>query len=73
MTRQDDLERNAIVLLNNFGKPTVDARRDCWLGRYSRSRAIRESGLRNVDHVDEGYESDALGVLQRAVEETTPP
>ena len=51
----------------------VDPRRDCWLGRYSRSREIRESGLWNVDHVNEGYESNVLGVLQRAIEETTPP
>ncbi|AZH26714.1 hypothetical protein [Haloplanus aerogenes] len=67
------VERNAIALLSNVGTSTVDPRADGWLGRYSRSRAIRESGLWNVDHVDETYDPDFLDRLEQAVAETTPP
>jgi hypothetical protein len=67
------VERNAIALLSNFERSAVDPRADDWLGRHSRSRKIRESGLWNVDHVDEAYDPAALDRLERAVEGTTPP
>jgi hypothetical protein len=67
------VERNVIALLSNFERSTVDPRTDDWLGRHSRSRAIRESGLWNVDHVDERYDPAALDRLERAVEGTTLP
>lgn len=66
------LERNALALLGNVGVRTVDPRRDDWLGRHSRSRSIRESGLWNVNHVDEEYDPDFLGLFERAVGDTTP-
>jgi hypothetical protein len=67
------LERNAIALLSNFERDAIDPRSDGWLGRYSRSREIRESGLWNVNHVDEGYDDDILDRLEAAVGETAPP
>ncbi|MFB6101725.1 MAG: hypothetical protein ABEJ73_04095 [Haloplanus sp.] len=67
------LERNVIALLSNDGAPTVDPRADDWLGRHSRSRAIRTAGLWNVNHADEGYDPDVLERLARAVAETTAP
>lgn len=67
------LERNAIALLSNFEKRSIDSRRDDWIGRHSRSDKIRDSGLWNVNHVDEGYESEFLDLLANAVAETTPP
>jgi hypothetical protein len=67
------LERNAIALLGNVGEQPIDPRADCWLGRHSRSPAIRESGLWNVAHVDEGYDPAFLDLLADAVAETTPP
>ncbi|WP_338737799.1 hypothetical protein [Haloplanus salilacus] len=67
------VERNLIALLSNRGTHPVDPRADCWLGRHSRSPAIRESGFWNVDHVDEEYDDDALDRFAAAVEGTTPP
>ena len=67
------VERNAIALLSNFERSAVDPRVDDWLGRHSRSRKIRESGLWNVDHADEPYDPAVLDRLERAVEGTTPP
>ncbi|GGN91776.1 hypothetical protein GCM10009030_15170 [Haloarcula pellucida] len=66
------IEQNAIALLSNFEGQTVDPRDDGWLGKYSRSRAIRESGLWNVNHVEEQYDPDFLDLLEDAVEDTTP-
>lgn len=67
------VERNAIALLSALGASTAEPRADDWLGRHSRSPAIRESGLWNVDHADEAYDPDVLDRLARAVEDTTPP
>jgi hypothetical protein len=67
------LERNAIALLSNVEERSIDPRGDGWLGRYSRSREIRDSGLWNVNHVDERYDEGSLDLLERAVDETTPP
>jgi hypothetical protein len=66
------LERNAIALLSNVGADSVDPREAGWLGRHSQSRAIRESGLWNVNHVDERYDSGFLDLLEAAVEDTDP-
>ncbi|AUV83113.1 hypothetical protein C2R22_16875 [Salinigranum rubrum] len=66
------LERNAIALLSNFEKRSIDSRGDGWLGRYSRSREIRDAGLWNVNHVGERYESGFLDLLETAVDDTTP-
>jgi hypothetical protein len=67
------LERNAIALLSNFEKRPIDPRGDGWLGRYSRSREIRESGLWNVNHVEERYDSGFLDLLGTSIDDTTPP
>jgi len=56
------LERNAIALLSNYERESIDSRKD-WLGQYSRSEKIRRSGLWNVDHVDENYDPDFLDTL----------
>lgn len=66
------LEQNAIALLSNFGKRPIDQRGDEWLGRYSQSREIRESGLWNVNHVEENYEEEFLELLEQALNNTTP-
>ena len=65
------LERNAIALLSDYGREPIDPRED-WLGQFSRSAKIQDSGLWNVDHVDEEYDPDFLEVLRANIEETTP-
>lgn len=67
------IERNAIALLSNFDKPTLDPRADDWLGRHCRSCEIQESGLWNVNHVNEHYDSGFLDRLVEAIDHTTPP
>jgi hypothetical protein len=67
------IEQNAIALLSNLEDQTIDPRDDGWLGKYSRSREIRESGLWNVNHVEEEYDPEFLDLLADAVGETTPP
>jgi hypothetical protein len=67
------IEQNAIALLSNFEDQTIDPRMDGWLGKYSRSQEIRESGLWNVNHVEEEYDPGFLDLLEAAVGQTTPP
>ena len=65
------MERNAISLLSNYGKPTLDAPSPEWLGRYSNRPRVRESGLWNSNHVDENYDPaflDRLDDLVRQME-----
>jgi hypothetical protein len=67
------LERNVIALLSNFDERSIDPRADGWFGRYSRSGEIRESGLWNVNHVDERYDRGVLDLFESAITDTTPP
>ena len=67
------LEQNAIAVLSNYQKQSIDPRDNNWLGQYSQSREIRESGLWNVNHVDEQYDSRFLDLLENAIADTTPP
>lgn len=67
------VERNAIAILSNCRKPTIDPRNECWLGHSSPVEEIRESGLWNINHVAESCDPSSLERLERAVEETTPP
>lgn len=67
------IEQNAIALLSNYGKESMDPRSDEWLGKQSPSRKIRRSSLWNADHVDESYHELFLDRLEVAVQETTTP
>ena len=67
------VERNAIALVSDFRTDAVDSRSGEWLGRHSPRREIRESGLWNIDHVDEAYDPAFLDRLAECVPETTPP
>lgn len=64
------LERNAIALLSNYERKPIDPREN-WLGQYSRSQKIRESGLWNVNHVDEEYDPQFLDILEERIEQTS--
>ena len=46
------IERNAIALLSNYQKVAVDSPSKEWLGNFSATPTIRESGLWNTNHVD---------------------
>ena len=64
------LERNAIALVSNLGGEVIDPRPTDWLGRHSPVKEIRESGLWNIDHVDEPYDPDFLDSLSGYIDET---
>ena len=72
-SRRSYIERNAIALLGNYRREPIDPRADDWLGRHSRSEKIRDSGLWNVDHVEEEYDPAFLDALADAIEDTDPP
>lgn len=61
------IERNAIALLSNYRQDPIDKRDEEWLGRYSPCVEIRESGLWNVNHVDEEYDPSFLDRFERSI------
>jgi hypothetical protein len=65
------LERNAIALVSNYRKDSLDPRSDDWLGRNSPRSEISASGLWNINHVGEQYDRGFLDRLADAVEETS--
>lgn len=66
------LERNAIALVSNYDKPSIDSRAEEWLGKDSLSEPIRNAGLWNVDHVEETYNRAFLDKLEDSIEDTDP-
>jgi len=62
------IERNAIALLSTSRKQKLDQSSDRWLGRHSRSKHVTESGLWNVNHVEEQYDRMFLRHLEKLIE-----
>ena len=62
------IERNAIALLSNYGKPQLDPPSCQWLGRRCNRERVRKSGLWNSNHVDDQYKPRFLEVLESAVD-----
>jgi len=67
------IERNAIALVSNYQKESIDPRNDSWLGVKSPRTEISNSGLWNINHVAESYDPSFLDRLSDAVGETVPP
>lgn len=63
------IERNSIGLLSTVGRK-IDPPSEGWLGSFSQTQSIRESGLWNVDHVGGTYNPAFLDVLEELVEKT---
>ena len=66
------VERNAIALLSNLAKPPLDGPSGNWRGTAcDRGKGlVRDSGLWNQNHVEEGYDPSFLDVLERFVNES---
>jgi len=64
------IERNSIALLSNYRKEPLDPPAGGWLGRHCDRERVRNSGLWNSNHVDEGYDPAFLDTLERLIEET---
>lgn len=58
------IERNAIALVSNLGKEAIDPRNKEWLGQHCPVTDIKQSGLWNINHVDEGYQPEFLDTLE---------
>jgi hypothetical protein len=63
------IERNAIALLSNYNKTSLDPPTENWLGYDSDRERVRNSGLWNQHHVDENYDPAFLDRLDRFVSE----
>lgn len=61
------IERNAIALVSNYRKESIDPRQEGWLGRESPRVEIGESGLWNINHVEEQYDPAFLEALSERV------
>lgn len=57
------IERGCIALLSNRSREAIDPPSNSWLGNCADRAAVRESGLWNVNHVDDEPESGALDRL----------
>lgn len=57
-------------MASNSDGEEIDPRSAKWLGRHSPVDEIRESGLWNIDHVDEEYDPDFLDFLERNIDDT---
>ena len=61
------IERNAIALLSNYGKPPLDPPSPGWLGNWCDRERVRESGLWNSDHVAGQYQPNFMKALASTV------
>ncbi len=62
------IERNAIALLSNYGKRTIDPPSRLWLGRHCDREKVRAAGMWNSNHVDEGCDTAFLDTLERSIQ-----
>ena len=59
------IETNAIALLSNYRRGSIDGHSKDWLGQYCRNDRVREAGIWNHNHVDESYDPAFLDNLHR--------
>ena len=71
-SRRAFIERNAIALLSNYGKPSIDPASTNWLGFSSPSPKVRNSGLWNQEHVDRDYDPSFLDEMEKRINITNP-
>jgi hypothetical protein len=67
------IERNAIALLSNYNKSSLDPASKNWLGNDCDRERVRNSGLWNQNHVDENYDPAFLDRFDRLVSEVRRP
>lgn len=59
------IESNAVALLSNRHKPPIDPPSPNWLGLHAARAEIRESGLWNVNYVDQPYDPSFIELLDQ--------
>lgn len=63
-------ERNAIALLSNYERSSLDVPSEKWLGSFSSESKVRNSGLWNQNHVHKRHEPDFLDRLESLIDRT---
>lgn len=64
---RDLIERNAIALLSNFERESIDPPSKRWLGRFSGRSLVRDSGSWNSHHVEKRHDPAFLDLFAAAV------
>jgi hypothetical protein len=64
------IEKHAIALLSNYNTINpIDSPSQTWLGYHAWNQKINQSGLWNVDHVDESYDPGFLNAFEHLINE----
>lgn len=66
------IEKNSIALLSNYARQPVDPPSAAWLGRRCAKEKVAQSGLWNIQHVDEAYDPSFLEAMKRMMAEMPP-
>ena len=66
-------KRNTIALLSNCRRQPVDPASPNWLGQWSPSKEVRESGLWNQRNVEKDYDPSFLDEMEKWIYRTNPP
>lgn len=67
------IEKNSVALLSNYARAPVDPASVTWIGRRSHREKVAQSGLWNIQHVDEAYDPSFLDAMKRMMEEMETP
>ena len=68
-SKQNEIERNAIALLSNYGRRPIDSPSEDWLGHSSGIERIHRSGLWNSRYVKNCYNSSFLDDMEYLINE----
>lgn len=63
------IEKNAVALLSNYARPPIDPPSAAWLGRRCGREKVRQSGLWNLQHVDEAYDPSFMDAMKSLIHE----
>jgi len=59
------IEKNSIALLSNYARTPIDPASAAWLGRRCNKEKVAQSGLWNLQHVDEAYDPSFMDSMKR--------
>jgi hypothetical protein len=69
MSLRGFIEKNSIALLSNYARAPVDTASPNWLGRRCTREKVAQSGLWNIQHVDEAYDPSFMDAMKTLMED----
>jgi len=63
------IEKNSIALLSNYARAPVDSASAAWLGRRCNREKVAQSGLWNIQHVDEAYDPSFMDAMKTLMDD----